>query len=56
MSESFIYGRAITADNPYPSVETGDPVWEPITPGIARPTGWTLEDEITAQSEYHTSL
>ena len=56
MAESFIYGRAITADNPHPSVETDDPAWGPITPDIARPTGWTLEDEITAQAEYRALL
>lgn len=56
MSESFIYGRAIAAGNPHPSVETDDPTWESITPDIARPTGWTLEDEIEAQKEYQATL
>lgn len=56
MAEAFIYGRTISGNNPHPSVEIDDVTWEKISPDIARPTGWTLEDEIKALAEYRATF
>lgn len=56
MGETYLCDLAIGEGDQCPGSDREDGAWMETPLEFARPTGWTVEDEITAQAEYHASF